>query len=72
MDRKIGLFIVAAGCGLVLVGLFVYLGWGNWFGRLPGDIRYESPHVKIYVPIVTMILVSALLSVILYIIRRFF
>jgi hypothetical protein len=44
----------------------------NWFGRLPGDIRYESGNTRIYIPITTMLLVSVGLSVVLYIARRIF
>jgi hypothetical protein len=38
------------------------------FGRLPGDIIINRPHIKIYIPITTMIIISILLSLIL----RFF
>jgi len=44
----------------------------NWFGKLPGDFRYESGRVQIYAPIVSMLLVSLAISLILYLIRRFF
>ena len=43
----------------------------SWFGRLPGDIRIERETVRIYVPIVSMLLVSAGLSLVLYLARRF-
>ncbi len=60
------------GIGVVLVGLLVWSGALSWFGRLPGDIRYERETVRIYVPIVSMILVSAVVSLVLYLARRFF
>ncbi|PYS84996.1 MAG: DUF2905 domain-containing protein [Acidobacteria bacterium] len=44
----------------------------SWPGRLPGDVRYESEHVRIYVPIVSMLLLSLALSLIFYLLRRFF
>ena len=43
-----------------------------WFGRLPGDIRYESDNVRVYVPIVSMLLTSIVLSLLFYLLRRFF
>lgn len=43
-----------------------------WLGNLPGDIRYESDNVKIYVPLATMILVSILATILLNIFLRFF
>jgi hypothetical protein len=41
-----------------------------WFGRLPGDIRIERETFRLYVPIVSMLLVSVVLSLILYLFRR--
>jgi hypothetical protein len=58
--------------GLVVVGLLVWSGALGWFGRLPGDIRIERDSVRVYVPLVSMLLVSVGLSLILYLIRRLF
>jgi hypothetical protein len=63
---------VALGVALVLVGLLVWSGALSWFGRLPGDIRIERHSVHIYIPLVSMLLVSAALSLLLYLIRRLF
>ena len=62
--------IVAAGVVLVVVGLLIWSGAVAWFGRLPGDIRIERDTVRVYIPIVSMLLVSAVLSLALYLIRR--
>ena len=62
--------IVAVGVVLVVVGLLVWSGAVAWFGRLPGDIRIERDTVRVYIPIVSMLLVSAVLSLVLYLIRR--
>ncbi|MGD8934209.1 MAG: DUF2905 domain-containing protein [Gammaproteobacteria bacterium] len=43
----------------------------SWFGRLPGDIRVERDNVRFYFPVVTMIVVSVALSLIIYLIGRF-
>ena len=67
-----GPLLVAAGIVLVLVGLLVWSGGLGWFGRLPGDIRIERDTVRIYVPIVSMLLVSVVLSLVLYLVRRWF
>jgi len=72
MNRWIGLFLVAGGICLMLVGVLVYSGGFNWFGKLPGDIHYEGERVQVYIPIVSMLLVSLALSLIFYLIRRFF
>jgi len=62
---------------LIIVGLLVIVigmlwPWLSQFplGRLPGDIIIERPNTKIYIPIVTMILVSGILSLLLWIFRR--
>lgn len=65
-----GPLLVVAGVALVLVGLLVWSGALGWFGRLPGDIRIERETVRLYVPIVSMLLVSAVVSLVLYLVRR--
>jgi hypothetical protein len=67
-----GLVLVALGIGLVLVGLLVWSGALSWFGRLPGDIRIERESVHVYVPLVSMLIVSVALSLLLYVLRRLF
>jgi len=64
--------LVALGIGLVLVGLLVWSGALSWFGRLPGDIRIERESVHVYVPLVSMLIVSVALSLLLYVRRRLF
>jgi NAD/NADP transhydrogenase beta subunit len=66
-----GALLVAVGVVLILIGLLMWSGSLQWFGRLPGDIRIERESVHIYVPIVSMLLVSAVLSLVLYLVRRF-
>jgi hypothetical protein len=67
-----GPLLVGAGMVMIVVGLLVWSGGLAWFGRLPGDIRIERETLRIYVPIVSMLLVSAVLSFVLYLVRRFF
>jgi hypothetical protein len=59
--------------GLILVGvgaLLTVAGKIPWLGKLPGDIYYKSDHVTFYFPIVTCLLISVLLSLLLYLFRR--
>ncbi|HET6891699.1 MAG TPA: DUF2905 domain-containing protein [Pyrinomonadaceae bacterium] len=72
MNHSIGVLVVVGGICLILVGLLIYSGGLNWFGRLPGDIRYEGERTRVYVPIVSMLIISLVLSLILYLLRRFF
>jgi hypothetical protein len=67
-----GTILIAIGGGLILVGLLIWSGSLSWFGRLPGDIRIERETVRVYVPIVSMLVVSLVVSLALYLVRRFF
>ena len=71
MRGILGPLLVVAGVVLVVAGLLAWGGWLSWFGRLPGDIRIERPGMRLYIPIVSMLLVSIILSVILALVRRF-
>lgn len=71
MNRSVGMLVIGAGICLVVVGLVIYAGGFGWFGRLPGDIRYEGERTQIYVPIVSMLLVSLVLSLVFYLLRKF-
>jgi uncharacterized membrane protein len=72
MPKTMGAWLVTAGVVLVLVGVLAWSGALQWFGRLPGDIRIEREGMRVYVPIVSMLLVSIILSLILSLVRRFF
>jgi hypothetical protein len=62
---------------LIVVGLVVLVAGLLWpwlsqlpLGRLPGDIVIDKPNLKVYVPITTMILASAVISLLLWIFRQ--
>jgi hypothetical protein len=62
--------LIIAGVLLVIAGIF----W-PWliklpFGRLPGDIIINKPGMKVYIPVTTMILVSIIVSAILWWFRK--
>ena len=59
----IGLVVVVAGVILQFAPQLL-----SWFGKLPGDIKYEKGNTKFFFPITTMIIVSIVLSLLL----RFF
>lgn len=65
-----GPLIVMTGVVLVLIGLAVWWGAFEWFGRLPGDIRIERENMRIYIPLVSMLLISVVLSLIMYLFNR--
>ena len=68
----VGWILIGAGVLLVVVGLLALTGALGWFGRLPGDIRIERETTRVYVPIVSMLLLSAVLSLALWAARRWF
>jgi uncharacterized protein HemY len=55
---------------LVLVGLAVWSGALGWFGRLPGDIRIERDSMRIYIPLASMLLISVVLTLLMYLLNR--
>jgi hypothetical protein len=73
MNQDTGKYIIIAGVAVVAVGLLIYFFHDklHWIGRLPGDIRIERENFRFYFPITTMILLSILISAILWIIRKF-
>jgi hypothetical protein len=68
----LGPLVVGLGLLVVVLGLLIWTGALSWFGRLPGDIRYESGSTRVYIPLVSMVVVSLGLSLLIAIVRRFF
>jgi uncharacterized membrane protein YidH (DUF202 family) len=64
------MLIIALGVVVVLVGVLVALGAFGWFGRLPGDIRWEGQRARVFIPVTTMIVLSVVLTVVLNLILR--
>lgn len=63
--------LVIAGVVLVAVGLLLQLGPSlPWLGRLPGDLRIQRPGFTLYAPITPSILVSVVLSLLLWLLSR--
>ena len=69
----IGKMLLFLGLVLAAIGLaLVLLGRTNLpIGRLPGDIVYRGKNTTLYFPLATSILLSAVLSVVFYVIGRF-
>lgn len=68
----LGKLLVVLGIVLLVAGLLLLvLGRTNLpLGRLPGDILYRGKHTTFYFPLATSILLSVVLSLILYVISR--
>ena len=71
MGNDIGKILIAVGLLLAAVGLFLTLGGRlNFIGKLPGDIRIERDNFSFFFPLGTCLLISMLLSLILWLFRR--
>jgi hypothetical protein len=58
--------------GIVLVILGALLAWGprvHWLGRLPGDFVFGGEGWKVYLPLGTSVLLSAVLTLVLWLVR---
>ncbi len=72
MSQEIGKWLIMSGIILILAGIVIYFfhQYFTSFGKLPGDIRIEKENIKIYFPITTMLIVSIVLSLILWVFRK--
>jgi hypothetical protein len=69
MDLGKMLFIV--GLVIAALGLLIWSGLGRgWFGQLPGDININRGNASFHFPIVTFLLISAVLTFIMWLFRK--
>jgi hypothetical protein len=69
--NELGKVLVLLGLGLAAVGALLWSGLGGgWLGRLPGDIHYSKGDFSFHFPVVTCVIVSLLLTLILWLFRR--
>ena len=69
--QALGKTLLLAGIGLALAGAALLLAPRlPWIGRLPGDIRIQGERSSFYFPLTTCLLLSAVLSIVLYAISR--
>jgi uncharacterized protein YybS (DUF2232 family) len=68
---ELGKMLFVMGVMIALVGLMLWTGIGKgWLGRLPGDISYSKGNFTFYFPLVTCVLLSALLTLLLWLLRK--
>jgi hypothetical protein len=72
--EQTGKVLIFAGIILIIAGVIIYFAGDKlgWLGHLPGDIRIVKENVRFYFPITTMIIISVVLSLIIYLIRKLF
>ena len=67
----LGKLLVLVGVVMTVIGVLLWTGIGRgWLGRLPGDIQYTRGNFSFYFPIVTCLLVSVLLTLVLWLLRK--
>jgi uncharacterized membrane protein SpoIIM required for sporulation len=67
-----GIFILLALIFLTIIGFLIFSRRLKWFGRLPGDIRYEGQRTRVYAPLASMLLLSLVLSLVMYLLGAIF
>ena len=66
----LGKFLIMIGIVLVVIGFLLWTGVGkSWLGRLPGDIHHTKGNFSFHFPIITCLLLSALLTFLLWLFR---
>ncbi len=69
--QDLGNYLVILGLLIAVAGAWLCSGRGfGWLGRLPGDISYQNGDFRAYFPVTTCILVSVLLSLLAWFLRR--
>ncbi len=70
--NKMAKWFMIVGAVLLLIGAALQFAPGlvNWFGRLPGDLRFESGNTRIFIPITSMIVISLLLTLLVNVLRK--
>lgn len=71
MSGLAGKALILIGVLFVLVGAWLLSGsrtpsWLSWLGRLPGDLAIERDNVRFYLPITTSIVLSLVLTLVLW------
>jgi hypothetical protein len=69
--QQFGKWLIAAGIIIAVVGVLVMLLGRVGLFKLPGDLEFGSKHWRIYIPIASSILLSIILTLILWLISRF-
>jgi hypothetical protein len=69
--QQIGRLLIFAGIFIIILGVLFFFGDKiSFLGKLPGDIYIKKKNFTFYFPIVTSILLSLIISLIIYLFRK--
>jgi len=69
--HNFGKILVIGGVFMTIAGVILWSGAGKgWLGRLPGDINYTRGGFSVHFPVVTCLIVSAMLSLLMWLFRK--
>ena len=67
-------FLIVSGLALLVIGVawpwLARSGWWRWIGRLPGDIHVERAGFSFYLPLMTSIVVSLVITLLIWLLRK--
>ena len=69
-NQSLGLLVIGLGVAAIIVGVLIWAGGLSWLGKLPGDIKIEGKNATIFIPLMSMCLLSILVSLVLNVIAR--
>ena len=70
--QPLGRLLVVIGLAITVIGLALTAGVSfAWFGRLPGDLIIRREHAVFYLPLTTCLVLSAVISLVLWLVNRF-
>ncbi len=70
--QQVGRIFILIGFLLIIAGTLLLIP-GNklgWMGHLPGDIRIERENFRFYFPITTLLIISLLINLMIWVIRK--
>ncbi|MFN7326527.1 MAG: DUF2905 domain-containing protein [Chitinophagales bacterium] len=67
-------YLISAGVVLILLGVLFWVAQGRgWvIGRLPGDFYFEKGNFRLYAPLTTLLLLSLLFNLVLWLVKKWF
>ena len=69
--HQLGKWLVLLGLAITLAGLLVMALARFGLFRLPGDFEFAGRHWRVYIPLATSVLLSLLLTLLFWLLRRF-